>query len=613
MRKKTLYSGAGLLAIALGAVVVALLASFVPGLRLDLTENRLYTVADGTRELLRTLEQPVTAEFFYTREIGGTVPQIDNYARRVEELLREYQRLFGGKLALRVVNPEPFSEEEDRASELGLMSLPLLPGGPEIHFGLVLTGASGKPEVIDFFRPDREELLEYDLSQAVWKASRSSAPKIALYAGLDVQGGFDMMSRQPTPPWASVAQLEQLYTVDALAPDFAEVPADARLLLLVHPDGLQEKSLRAIDRFVQGGGNVLLFVDPLAERSTTAMFGGGSSSDLGPLLAAWGIDYDPAQVLVDAQLAVPVASDAYGRPVPHLGIQEFGAGEMPADDVVTRRFERVLAASAGVLKKREQAPVAIEPLLVSSDQAMLVDAAQLAELEEHTALYKDFAPTGERYVVAARLHGRFPTAYPAQGSEATAAVAPADASVIVVADSDILSDRLWVRISDFVGQQVAEPFADNGDLLVNAADSLLGSVQLTGIRARGRYERPFDVVDRLEQRAQLNLQAQLEELQMQLARTEQRLAELESEKAKDAASFELNAEQVAEMERFMDERVRMRKQLRDVQHQLGADIESLGRVVKLLNIVVAPLVLVLALAGALALWRRRALRQRVAG
>ena len=606
-KNRLLFSGLGLLVVALLVVALAQLASVLPNLRLDLTEDNLYTVTDGTKNMLGNMEQPVKAELFVSLELARSVPQIGNYAQRVQELLREYQRLSGGKLELVVIEPEAFSAEEDRANELGLVSVPIMAGGPEIWFGLAVTGGNGKPEVIDFFRPDREETLEYDLSQTVWKASRTTAPKIALVTGLDVQGGFDFMSRQPSPPWAAFAQLEQLYTVEPLAPDFAAIKDDVSLLLIVHPGDLPEQSLRAIDRYVRAGGATLVFVDPHAERATGGMFGAAeTSSDLAQLFAAWGVSYDAGQALGDASLAVPVASNAYGRPVPHVGIAQFGQGEFPVKDPVTGRLERVIMSSAGVLAAKTGAASTFVPLVESSDQAMLLPAAAFASLDDHTKLYEGFQPTGERYVVAARVTGKIGTAFaPVAGAaELAPEVVEKPANIIIVADTDVLSDRLWVQVQDFMGQQVAAAFADNGDFMVNAVDSLMGSADLMNIRGRGRHERPFAVVDSLERQAAMDLQAKQQELETQLAATEDKLHALQSKKQQDAQAFELDAAQVQEMERFLAEKVRIRKELREVQHQLGSDIESLGTVLKVLNIAVAPLLLVLLVFG-FARWRLR--------
>lgn len=602
MKKRALHSGFGLVVVVAAVIALAQLASLVPGLRLDLTADHLYTLSDGTKRLLKGIDQPVKAEFFFSAQTAEGVPQIGNYAQHVQEILREYERLSGGRLQVSTIDPEPFSEEEDRAHELGLMSIPIVAGGPEIFFGLALTGASGKTEIVDFFRPDREETLEYDLSQLVWKASRATAPKIALFSSLDVQGGFDFASRQPTPPWAAFAALGQLYDVEALDPDFKKLTDDVRLLLLVHPDNLNENALRAIDRFALNGGAIIVFVDPNAEQAGGGMFGAGPlpESDLKPLFAAWGLAYDPTQVLGDAGLAVPVASKAYGRPVPDVAIQQFGADNMPGDDVITHRLERLHAASAGVLSAAKGSASTFTPVLVSSDQAMLLPASKFGMLEDHTALYEGFRPTGEQYVVAARVTGKIASAFPsAPVAGGNAVAAPAvdakPANILVVADTDILSNRLWVRVQEFMGQQVAEPFADNGDFLVNAVDSMMGSADLMAIRGRGRYERPFDVVDRIERTAQMDLQAKQQELEGRLQETEARLEELQAKKQQDARAFELDEAQVKELDAFMTQKVRIRKELRDVQHRLGEDIENLGALLKVLNIVVAPLVLVLLL------------------
>lgn len=607
MKKRALFSGLGLLVVAVAVVVFAQLASIVPNLRLDLTQDKLYTLTAGTKAMLKDMEKPVKVELFYSADLAESVPQIANYAQHVKELLREYQRLSGGKLEFRVVNPEPFSADEDRATELGLMSVPVVAGGPEIWFGMTVSSGEGKPEVIPFLRPDHEDSLEYDLSQSVWKASRKTAPRIAMVSGLDVLGGFDMMTRQPSGPWASFAQMQKLYEIEQLAPDFDAIKDDVRLLVIVHPGKLAEKSLRAIDRYVRGGGATLVFVDPFAERTPSAMYGGGNaSSDLAPLFAAWGVDYDPKKLLGDASLAVPVANNEYGRPVPDVTIAQFGPGNFPTSDPVTARLERLIMSSVGVIAHRKDAASTFVPLIESSDEAELIDAARYGELEDHTKLYDGFKPSGQRYVIAARVTGKIGSAFAGAPAGKGAVVEPVvvekPANIIIVADTDVLSDRLWVHTQEFMGQQVAQPFADNGDFATNAVDSLLGSSDLMGIRGRGRYERPFDVVDRLERRAAMDLQSKQEGLEAKLAETESQLQALQSKKQQDAKAFELDAAQVKALDKFMADKVQVRKELREVQHQLGRDIDSLGAVLKVLNIAVAPLVLVLLVFG-IARWR----------
>lgn len=604
--KRGLLAGLGITAIVVLVIVLVQAVSLVPNLRLDLTADNLYTVSDGTKSMLKGMEKPVKAELFFSAQLAEGVPQIGNYGQRVQELLREYERLSGGKLTVTVIDPEPFSEDEDRAGELGLMSVPIVAGGPEIHFGLAATGEGGKAEIIDFFRPDREETLEYDLSKVIWKASRKLAPKIAIYSGLEVLGGFDFMTRQQSAPWAAFAQLQQLYDVETLAPDFQSIPEGVRLLVLVHPGNLPEPTLRAIDSYALSGGSVLVFVDPLAERAGGNPFGGGvdQASNLVPLFAAWGIDYDAKMVLGDAQLAVSVASSQYGQPAPHVGIQQFGPGEFPKNDPVIARLERLHTATAGVLKPLAGATSTFTPLVQSSDQAMLLPAEKFVGMEDHTSLYAGFQPTGEHYVVAARITGKIASAFPPAAGIAVAApvIEEKPANILVVADTDLLSDRLWVHVQDFMGQQVAQAFADNGDFVINAVDSMMGSADLMAIRGRGRYERPFEVVDQLERTAAMDLQAKQQELETQLQETEGKLAALQSKQEQDAKAFELDEAQVKELETFMGEKARIRKELREVQHQLGSDIESLGAVLKLLNILVAPLLLV-ALVFGVARWR----------
>ena len=162
------------------------------------------------------------------------------------------------------------------------------------------------------------------------------------------------------------------------------------------------------------------------------------------------------------------------------------------------------------------------------------------------------------------------------------------ANIILVADTDLLADMMWVRSRDFFGQRIATAFASNGDFVANALDNLTGSADLISIRGRANYARPFTRVDNLRRQAEDRFRAKEQELQRQLTSTEQKLGELQSRR-NDQSSLILTPEQDKELANFQAERVRIRKELREVQHGLAKDIERLGTWLKILNIGLVPL------------------------
>ncbi|MGI9274134.1 MAG: Gldg family protein [Endozoicomonas sp.] len=665
-----LFSRAGLLVLALFTLLVTIGANTLfKGARLDLTEDKLFTLSGGTHSLLGNLEEKAALQLFYSESQTRELPFLRNYSRRVRELLEEYVLASAGKLTLEVIDPEPFSENEDKAAEYGLQAVPLGGAGKEAYFGLVITNDEddSKREVISFLHPDKERFLEYDISKMIFAVTQKTKPKVGLISGLQVGGGYDMQTRQPSGPWISVSQLKQMYDVTELTGNFQEITDDIKLLVVIHPRELSEQSRYAIDQFVLRGGNALVFVDPNAESDQAGGgmmggmmmgMGGDKSSSLDPLFKAWGVEMDKGKVLADAGHALSVGSPS-GRPVRHLGILGFSKDSFNKDDVITSSLSSVNFATSGAVLKLEGAATDVEVLLHSSDNAMLMEADKFAFLFDPSVLFKDFKASGNQYSLAVRITGNVKTAYPdgkpvekkpeeettadkpetptgeEEEEEEVAAAAkqsepktggdekkeadPEKAekqplphvaesvepiNVIVVADTDVLTDRLWVQKSNFFGQQIVQPFANNGDLLINMVDNLLGNADLISIRSRGQFSRPFTKVNELERMAEANFYQKEEELKKQLSDTEAKLRELQSKKEGEDPQV-LSAEQDQEVERFVQEKLKIRKELRVVQHQLGKDIEQLGNRLKLINILAVPFLITLLVLGFRVYRRRR--------
>lgn len=632
MNTTKLFSKAGLVVLALiTLLLVGLLNVSLRGARVDLTEDQLYTVSSGTVDMLQSLENPVTLEFFFSDKLSSDLPQLRDFARRVRELLEEMAIKSNGQVTLTVIDPEPFSEEEDRAAELGLQSTPLSLGGPEIYLGLAASNANDHSEVIEFLQPEREQYLEYDVAKMLHIVGRDKAPKVAMLAGLQVSGGFDMQTRQPTPAWMAISQLQQMFDVTTLQDGFESIEDDVDVLILIHPPELQGASRYAIDQFVLRGGNLIAFVDPNAEQAGGAnpmMPSPGAasrSSNMKDLFQQWGFELADAKVLGDVQHALQVGSPRTGQPVRHLGILGYNSASFDQDDIVIRELDLLHFATAGVLQPLADSELNFQPLVLSSNQSMLIDASKFEMMLDPDALFDGFVPDGQHHVIAARVRGAAQSAFPdgapepgeteaeestedgaaadtvasePESTDTTVAERPhlqqssEDINLLVVADTDFLSNRLWIQVQSFFGQQIGSPFADNGSFLINAVENMIGNTDLISTRSRGEYVRRFERVDELRLQAEQNFRNKEESLQQSLAATESKLAELQAQKGDDGAEvLTLSPEQLAEVEKFQQEKLAIRKQLREVQHQLGSDIEALGTQLKLINIALIPVLL----------------------
>ncbi|MDE3736250.1 Gldg family protein [Pseudomonas resinovorans] len=607
--KKLMYSSAGLLLIALAFLAFNMLAGLtLTNARVDLTEQKLYTISDGTKKILGEIDEPINLYFFYSDKTAKDLVVLRNYARRVEEMLKAYERAADGKIKLHIVDPEPFSEDEDKAAEFGLQAVPLQQGGDQVYFGLAGTNGVDDTQIIPFFPLDQEEFLEYEISRLVQSLAKPERPVVGVLSGLQLNGGFDMMSRQPTPAWMVMEEIRQLFQIESLKSDIDQIPEKVSVLLLVHPKNLPEQTQYAIDQFVLRGGKLLAFVDPWSEADTGMEMpgepGGDKSSDLDSLFKAWGLQMVPGKVLGDGANAMSVSMGQDKPPARHAAWLNLPRHSLDQSDVSTAGLENITVATAGILKPLDGAKTHFVPLIQSSEYSMPFDVQRFGMLADPEELIRELKPTGERYAVAARISGPAESAFP-NGVEGRkdGLKSAANINVIAVADTDILSDRMWVQVQDFFGQRVPQPWADNSGFAINALDNLAGSDALISVRSRGRFSRPFDVVENLQRDAEVKFREQEQELQQRLADTEQKLASLQQSQD-PAKALELTPEQQTALQQFIQEKLRIRKELRDVRFQLNASIEDLGRTLKFINIALVPLVLTL---GVLVLWfwRRR--------
>lgn len=628
-----------ILLIAVTLVLVTANNLFFKGQRVDLTEDRMFSIADGTVNILKSLETDVALKFFYSEEESTNLGFLRDYARRITDLLGEYELRSEGRMTLEVIDPEAFSEQEDEASELGIERISLGLGEEPLYFGLVAVGPDGDSEVIEFLHPDREEFLEYEVTKMIHKVSRESDIKIGMISSLQITGGFNEQLGRAMNPWQTYTQLRQIYYIENLEPDVSDIPDDLDLLVLVHPDNFSDSALYAIDQYALNGGNILAFVDELAQTDPLLAMAAGAgtvperSDNFAPVLAAWGLERLPDAILADSEHALRVAGGSSQRPTPHLGVFGYGPDNfVSSDHPVLSQLNNVIFSSASAIQPLDNAQTNFEPLIQSSDQAGLLDASLLQNLQDPAQLADAFEATGERYIVAAHVTGAASSAYPdgRPVAEETQTAADADPdketdaekteprehtaesttggiNVFVVADTDVLNDPLWVRVQDFLGQQMAQPFADNGNFFINSVENILGSTDLMSLRSRGTYIRPFHVVASMERDAAERFQDKERELQNRLSETEARLGQLRQPREGDEA-FVLNEQQQQEVDNFRAEQLAIRKELREVRHQLGQDIDRLGGWIKLVNILLIPVILTL-VALTFAFRRRAAVRR----
>jgi ABC-type uncharacterized transport system involved in gliding motility auxiliary subunit len=591
MHKKSVYSIGSLILLAVLFIAINMLSgNLLRGFRFDLTENSLYTLSEGSRNILDSLQEPVTLYLFFSEDASRDLPQIRSYAKRVDELVQEFVNNSDGKLVLKRVDPAPFSEQEDQAAAFGLQAVPVGATGSALYMGIAGSNSIDVVQAMPFLQPSKEKFLEYDLAKMISSLGNPERKKIGLFSSLAMEPGFDPATQSVRDGWVLYDQLGQLFDIQTIEADTPAVPEDLDLLLLVHPKNLGEQMLSEIEQFVLGGGHLVAFLDPFAESDRgdpgdpMAQMQAGSASSLGALLDAWGVSYDPTRVIGDLQYGAGTTGSR------HIGILSIPADGLNDSDIVTSDLELANFSSVGWFAPADGAGTAFEPLVQSSENAAPMDSSRLRFLANPADLMSGFNPTGERYALAVRITGPAQAILPAPAELAEGYLDESldgGINVLLFADTDVLTDWLWVQKQPFFGEELVTAFADNGSLAVNAVDNMLGNQDLISIRTRASSGRPFDRVDQIRVAAEKSFRAKEERLQTELEETERKLTELQAAKGESELTV-MSAEQQLEIQRFVDRKLQIRRELRQVQHDLQRDINRLGTRLKLLNIGLIP-------------------------
>lgn len=574
--------------------------------QLDLTQDSLFTVSGGTREILAELDEPLTLKF-YRSELVQQIPALAAYATRVEELLERYAGLAGDKIKLEKFAPEQFSVEEDQAVGFGIQGVPVNAAGEVMYFGLAGTNSTDDEDIIPFFTPSREAFLEYDLSKLVFNLSKPGKTIVAMISSLPIAA--DQARR--FAPWVAYEQAQQFFDIRIIGGNVKRISGETDLILLIQPTSLSPTTLYAIDQFVMRGGKAMIFADPHVEVNPPPQpqqgqpYAPPAGHALGLLLDAWGIEASPDGIVGDRIAAQRVAALSGGRRVvtEYLPWLSLGPVSINREDVVTRDLERINLIAAGQVSVKEGSSLTMTSLLFSSEQSQMLDINAVRPNPNPIQILTDFEASNEVFTIAGRFTGPADSAYPdgpppREDSRADSGPDPelvaehrarsdGPINAIVIADADLLADQIWMQGG---GGSQAVPVAQNGDLFVNMLDNLAGSASLIGLRGRGLSARAFTLVDDIRRDAELQFRSKERELLQNIGETQQRIADLQQT---DEGQFILSVEQQKTISDLRRDIVRKRAELREVQHALQEDIDQLEATLKVVNIGAIPLLIAL--------------------
>ena len=606
-----LYSLVGIVAMFL--IVLALyVISTVAARRVDLTAEHLYTLSPGTKAILQKLDTPVQIRFYCTQ--GKDMPvELKTYAQRVEDLLNEYKKAAKGHLDIKKYDPQPDSDAEDKANLDGVEGQ-AGPSGEKIFIGLAVNQLDSKV-ALPYLDPRRERLLEYDLSRAIANVMTTEKQTIGVMSALPVFGEFNpMMMRMgqgKQDPWIFLSELKRDFTVKEIQMTADKIDDDIKILIVIYPKGITDKTQYALDQFVLRGGKMIAFLDPLSvvdsrnnqqqQNPLQAAASGGATLD--KLVKAWGLDFDMNKVVADMVFSTRVNRGRGPEAAP--AVLSITAEGVNTNDVVTSQIDNLLIPFSGVFTGTPAEGLKQTVLLNTTPNSQLIEKFMAEFSSEQTV--KDFAPSGKPQNLAVRLAGKFKTAYPdgkpkdsapPENPEKKDEPKPVDTAslkesakesvVILVGDSDLIYDSFAANVQDMFGQKLIFPKNGNLNLVQNMIEQLAGDNNLISIRSRATMTRPFTRVKEMQAKAEEGFRAKIKELEKTLADAQTKLNDLQKNK-ESGQRFILSPEQQAEIQKFQQKQADVKKELKQVRKNLRQEIDSLENRLKWLNIAGMPL------------------------
>ncbi len=616
MISRNIISGTGLVLVAcLFVALIILVNATLTNWRLDLTENKLFTLSDGTLNIIRNLDEPITLDFYFSQKELTGFPALTNYGVRVRDMLQEYATHANSGLKLNIIDPETFSEEEDQAVASGLQSVAVNAAGDRAYFGLIGTNSTDDEKIIPFFQLNREAALEYDITKLIYNLANPEKRVIGVITSLSLFGNKELP--QQASPWTIISAMEEFFEVRDLGVRMDKIDSDIDVLMIVHPKNLKPETLYAIDQYVLRGGKAMVFVDPIGEADQTPPNPESPAampdidSELPVLLDKWGVEIKNDKVAGDINAAMRVQTRGYRGPqeISYLPWLRLAEESFNKEDFASSELSVIHMGTAGIIEKQADVNIKFIPLITTTRQSMKLERDFLLIQRDPNVILENFKSEEKNYALAVRLQGHVETAFPDgkpvdeneveeanKSLDTSGFVRGGDINVILVADTDILSDLFWIRTQSFFGMELPQPIADNGNFIINSLENLSGSNDLINLRSRGEFTRPFDRVETIRRDAELKFREREQELQAKLKETEEKIKQLQQDQGNDN-SLILTPEQTKEIEKFRQVRLDTRKELRAVQHELKKNIENLGIKMRIINIGLIPLLIMIIAIG----------------
>ena len=551
--------------------------------RIDFTENKLYSLSEGTKKLLKNLDEPIHLRLFISSNLVKDVPQFSTYANRVETILKTYSNISNGKITIEIIDPKPFSDEEDRAVGMGINPFNATEMSDSLYFGLAATNSTNGQKNIPMFSPERETFLEYDLTSLISELSQTKKPIVSIIDNL----GLSADGRVGKPEQQILKQMKEMFKVEMVNESANELDKDTKILMVIHPKFLSDETLYMIDQWVLKGGATLIFLDPYAETELSRQQGMppmNPRSDLKKLLDTWGIKFDNKQAVLDSEFGFRIARKINGRDVqvtnyPWLNIRGEGLNK---NDSTLSNLSTIVMTTAGSLQDTNKNPI-LEPIIRSSKKSGVGDAQKAGNPEgDPRDLLSNIKSDNENYTLAgwikANLNSSFINSEDKKDNQLMKS--KNKSNVLIVTDADMLMDRNWLT------QRGA--FANNGDFVLNIVEKMIGGNALSDLRGKSTSWRPFEKIIELEKIAEEKFLIEEQMLAKKLEGMEDKIRNLTQNNDKDTDV--LSPETIKAIDGFKTEMMATRSQLRNVKFDLRRDVDLLKKWIISINVAILPIV-----------------------
>ena len=550
--------------------------------RIDFTENKLYSLSDGTKSLLENLKEPIHLRLFISSNLVKDVPQFSTYANRVETILKTYSNLSSGKITIETIDPKPFSDAEDRAVGMGINPFNATEMSDSLYFGLAATNSTNGQKNIPLFSPERETFLEYDLTSLISELSQTKKPVVSIIDNL----GLSSDARIGKPEQQILKQMKEMFQVEMINESTNELNENTKVLMIIHPKFLSDETLYMIDQWVLDGGATLIFLDPYAETELSRQQGMppmNPRSDLKKLLDTWGVKFDNKKAVLDSEFGFRIARKINGRDIqvtnyPWLNIRGDGLNR---NDSSLSNLSTIVMTTAGSIEDTNKDPI-LEPIIRSSNKSGLGDAQKAGNPEgDPRDLLSNIKSENENYVLAGWIKGDLNSSFIDNENKRDKQIIKSKktSNVLLITDADMLMDRNWLT------QRGA--FANNGDFVLNVVEKMIGGNALSDLRGKSTSWRPFEKIIALEKVAEEKFLIEEQMLAKKLEGMEDKIRNLTQNNDKN--SDVLSPETIKAIDGFKAEMMATRSQLRNVKFDLRRDVELLKKWVISINVAILPI------------------------